>query len=129
MGPWAVVRSKLDISERGRVHCLLPIEEVLAHLLEFRPHVLRGFPTVLTNLSHILTKCDRNVIEPRLVITGAEIVTAEMRRKMMEGFRSPVLDLYGAHEFPLIGYECKHSGKYHLCEEALIAEILHRNIS
>ena len=123
-GPWSSVRSRLEISKKGRIHCQAPPGEILDRLLEVKPHVLRGYPTILTSVSEIITDSESKLLKLELVITGAEIVTAEIRRQLEEGYQSTVLDLYGAHEFPLIAYECKHSGAYHLCEEALIAEVL-----
>jgi phenylacetate-CoA ligase len=63
-------------------------------------------------------------IRPRLVVTGGEEMPAEMRRTIADGFRAPVYDTYGAHEFKLLASECPRTGLYHVCDDALVLEIL-----
>ena len=106
------------------IHCVLPAEEILAQLRRIQPGFLAGYPGTLSWLAGSLADLDRARIRPRLIAVGAETLTHEMRRQISEGFRAPVFDFYGSHEFNLIAAECPRTGQYHIAAPMLIAEIL-----
>ena len=115
---------KLGLFRMEEIHCVLPAGEMLAQLRRIQPDVVGGYAGTLSWLAGFLTDSDRAQIRPRLITAGAETLTGEMRRQISEGFRAPVLDFYGSHEFNLIAAECPRTGQYHIAEPMLIAEIL-----
>jgi phenylacetate-CoA ligase len=115
---------KLGLFRTEEVHCLLPAEEMLSQLRRIQPDFLGGYAGTLWWLAGLPRDSDRARIRPRLITTGAETLTSQMRRQISEGFRAPVVDYYGSHEFNLIASECPGTGQYHIAEPMLIAEIL-----
>ena len=114
----------LGLLRRTVVDCLLPPEEILARLREAKPDVLAGYSGALSWVTGFATGEDRRLIRPRLIATGAETLTSEMRGQLSECFGARVFDFYGAEEFNLIAWECSGAGRYHVNEAAMIAEIL-----
>ncbi len=106
------------------IHCLWPPDRILETLRKIQPDILRGFPSVLAWLAGCLTARDRERIRPRIVTTDSEMMTVDMRQKIGEGFRAPVIDFYDSHEFNMIAWECPSTGSYQLSEGSVIAEVL-----
>ena len=114
----------LGLFRKTRIHCLLPPEEILYELGQFRPDVLTGFPGVLSRLAEFVGDKDRLVIRPRFVRTGGEVLTPLMRRQIVEAFGAPVFDTYGSYEFNLLAWECKETGEYHTSDDGMIFEVI-----
>ena len=63
-------------------------------------------------------------IRPRLVLTGGETLTTQMRQQISQGFGAPVFDFYGSQEYNLLATECPRGGRYHATEWNVILEVL-----
>ena len=63
-------------------------------------------------------------VRPRLVIIGGEVATPAMRLRIRETFGAPLAETYASHECPLIGWECRHSGDLHTCDDGVLVEVL-----
>ena len=109
---------------RKRIHCLWPHQRIIDEMLEFRPQVLGGFPSILTDLAMEISDRDFFNEAPLFVVTGAEKLSEGQRDAISQAFRAPVRDTYGAVESRLIASECPETGNYHLCEDAIVAEVL-----
>jgi phenylacetate-CoA ligase len=120
----SLIRRKLGLLRRTRVNCLLPLEEILQKLRDFRPDVLAGYPGVLSRLAQILSDEDRRLIHPRFIRVGGEVMTPLMRSQIAEGFKAPVFETYGCWEFSLLAWECKETGEYHTCDDGMILEVI-----
>ncbi len=116
--------SRLGILRYEEVHCLLPVERILARLREIRPEVLRGFAGVLSWLAVHMSAKDREAIRPRFITTDSELLTCDMRRRIETGFGAPVIDFYDSHEFNMIAWQHRGTGDYRLAAQAVIAEVL-----
>lgn len=114
----------LGLYRKVQIDCLLPPENIVRALRHFRPDVLTGFSGVISYLSQIMNDNDRQVIRPRFLVVGAEVLTPLMRRQITEAFSAPVFDCYASHEFNLIAWECKSTGEHHTCDDNLIVEVL-----
>jgi phenylacetate-CoA ligase len=106
------------------IHCLWPPERILETLRKIQPDILRGFPSILAWLAGCLTSRDREQIRPRLITTDSEMMTVDMREKIREGFRAPVIDFYDSHEFNMIAWQQPSTGLYQVSEASVIAEVL-----
>jgi phenylacetate-CoA ligase len=106
------------------IDSLLPLKEIGQKLRHFSPDVLVGYPGLLSRCAQILTDDDRLAIRPRFVAPGGEVLTELMRRQIMEGFKAPVFDTYGSHEFNLLAWECRETGELHTCDDGMIVEVL-----
>jgi phenylacetate-CoA ligase len=109
---------------RKRIHCLWPHQRIIDEMLEFRPQVLGGFPSILTDLAMKISGRDSFTEAPLFVVTGAEKLSDGQRDVISQAFQAPIRDTYGAVECRLIASECPETGNYHLCEDAIIAEVL-----
>lgn len=106
-----------------RVSALEPLEGIAHSLLEFQPHVLNGFPGVLSRLVPLIGG-RAGGLRARLVTPGGEVLTPSMRAQIAEGFGARVLDFYASHEFNLIASECPSTANYHVCDAGLIVEVV-----
>lgn len=66
----------------------------------------------------------RQVIRPRFLVVGAEVLTPLMRHQITKAFETPVFEVYGSHEFNLVASECKETGELHTCDDCMIVEVL-----
>ncbi|MGH7799095.1 MAG: phenylacetate--CoA ligase family protein [Thermodesulfobacteriota bacterium] len=114
----------LGLYHKVQIDCLLPPQDILHSLRDFRPDVLTGFSGVISHLAQIMNDNDRQVIHPRFVLVGAEVLTPLMRHQITKAFGTPVFELYGSHEFNLIAWECKRTGELHTCDDNLILEVV-----
>lgn len=107
------------------IHCQLEIEAILAVLREVRPAVLAGLPPVLDRICEALGPDGDPRLRPRLVISGAEVLTPAVRERLEGRFAAPVFDRYGAVECRLIAASCpRFPSRYHVCGDAVLVEVL-----
>jgi phenylacetate-CoA ligase len=103
------------------VDCRQEVGGVAAALAEARPDAVVGIPGAI---SQVCAALGREVVRPKLVVTGGEVLTPLMRRQMAEAFGAPVRDIYGSHEFRVIAWECTKTGEYHTSDDTLAIEVL-----
>ncbi|MGH7802523.1 MAG: phenylacetate--CoA ligase family protein [Thermodesulfobacteriota bacterium] len=106
------------------VNGLKPAEDIIRELERLKPDVLAGYPSSLGHAAVFLTGTSISGIRPRLVITGGEVLSSSVRDCIEKCFCAPVFDMYGAHEFNLLAWECPQGGAYHVCDDNVILEIL-----
>jgi phenylacetate-CoA ligase len=116
-------RSRTGLLRYEEIDCFLPPASVLARLRALQPAVLRGYPAMLSDLATRLTNADRQRIRPRLVVTDSEMLTADMRRRIRDGFGARVVDFYDSHEFNMIAWECAAGDSYHVSDTSVLAEV------
>ena len=114
----------LGLYRKLQIDCLLPPENIVRALRHFRPDVLTGFSGVISYLSQIMNDNDSQVIRPRFLVVGAEVLTPLMRHQLTKAFETPVFEVYGSHEFNLVASECKETGELHTCDDFMIVEVL-----
>jgi len=93
-------------------------------LREYRPDVLEGYPGVLAKIAENIEDDPSRLICPRLVVVGGEVLSPLMRDVIARAFAAPVFDFYASYEFKLLAWECKETGKFHVCDDAVILEVL-----
>jgi phenylacetate-CoA ligase len=114
----------LGLLRRPIVDCLLPAAEILERTAELRPDVMMGYPDTLDWIAGEATAEQRRRIRPRMILTGGETLTLDMRRRIADCFHALVYDFYGLHEFNLLASECPQTGLYHVAEDSAIVEVL-----
>ncbi len=112
------------LGRRMRVDLFSPPEEQAARLRAIRPDIVSGYPGALGRLAAHLLETSGEDIRPRLVLVGAEVLTPTLRHSIEQAFAAPVADLYGSHEFDLLGWQCRATGAMHLPDDSLAIEIL-----
>jgi phenylacetate-CoA ligase len=108
-----------------RTHPMWPRERIMADFREWKPHVIRGYPSALSSLASELTDDDRAQIRPRFITTDSEDLAPHMRRQIEQGFGVPVFDLYDCFECNVIAWQCPTGRQYHVMDAAVIVEVLH----
>ncbi len=94
-----------------------PQEQIVAQLNEFMPSMLSGYPS---NLS-LLADCEELKISPDVIITGGELLTGEIRKKLSGRFGCYVQTHYSCTEAGEIACECSE-GHLHINEDWVIVE-------
>ena len=99
-----------------------PEEEIIRQLNAFQPAMLSGYPSNLA----LLAGYDELKIHPDVVITGGELLTDEIRRKLREKFGCYVQTHYSCTEAGEIACECSE-GHLHINEDWVIVEPVDKN--
>lgn len=60
----------------------------------------------------------------RLIISFAELLTENRRKRIEDLFNVPVFNLYGLQELPLIGIECKKREGLHINSDVIALEVI-----
>ncbi|MBR5088539.1 MAG: phenylacetate--CoA ligase family protein [Ruminiclostridium sp.] len=94
-----------------------PEETIIRQLNEFRPAMLSGYPSNLA----LLADYEELDIRPDVIITGGELLTDEIRRKLTGRFGCYVQTHYSCTEAGEIACECSE-GHLHINEDWVIVE-------
>ena len=94
-----------------------PEEEIIRKLNEFQPSMLSGYPSNLA----LLADLEELDIHPDVVITGGELLTDEIRRKLELRFGCYVQTHYSCTEGGEIACECEEK-HLHINEDWVIVE-------
>ena len=97
---------------------------VVSRLATIHPQVVHGNPGLLARIAHTVDHDTLRSLRLRFIAPGGETLTPLMRRQIEEGFTAPVYEVYGAHEFNLIAWQCLTTGELHCCDDGMIMEIL-----
>lgn len=117
--------SALGLYRRWRVDIFQELDAIIDKLEELRPDVIGGYPGILARIADGLGEGGAVRLRPRLILSGAEMLTPLYRRRIEAGFGAPVFDLYGCHELNLVAWQCPATGLLHTCDDASIVEVLH----
>lgn len=96
-------------------------------LYDLRSEVIQGWPTILAAMAprwRQLNNADGRERRLKFVIAGGEMLTPAAREQISLGFGAPVREIYGAHEFSLVAWQCVPTGALHLSDETLYAEVV-----
>lgn len=118
--PWY---TRFGLLRQELIHCLRPVDEILARLRTVRPQSLGGYPSALLALARTMSDADRALLRPRLLWSAGETLVPEYRREIEDGFATRVFDHYGTHEANLVAVECRETGLLHVLDEAVVVEV------
>jgi phenylacetate-coenzyme A ligase PaaK-like adenylate-forming protein len=99
---------------------LQPMRTLVAELNEHRPTVLATYPSMAWVLSEEQA-AGRLHIEPQVLWTGGETLTAPQRAALSQRFHAPVRNMYGASECLTLASDCR-CGRLHLNADWAILE-------
>ena len=107
------------------IHCHLDPETIGRLIAADKPRVLGGLPDILDRMIEKMGEEELKKVRPSFLITGADILGPEARRRLSSRFKAPVYDRYSAIECRLIASSCpKNEVLYHICEESVLAEVI-----
>jgi len=118
------MRQALGIYRDYPIDSLQSAQKTIHELAALQPDVIKGYPSVLTHIA--LYKAEQGIsnINSKFIISGGEALPPFRRHKIEQGFGRKVFDIYGSHEFNLLAWECPAGGRYHICDDNVILEIL-----
>ena len=99
-----------------------PENEIVKQLNDFQPCMLSGYPS---NLSLLADQSELN-IKPDVIITGGELLTDDIRKKLSDKFGCYVQTHYSCTEAGEIACECSE-GHLHINEDWVIVEPVDKN--
>lgn len=99
-------------------------DHALRQLRLLQPEIIVGHPSLLEMMMRSPRRDEFGRIRPRLLFTGAEMLSPHAREVYEGTFGCPVIDLYGAHEVGHIACQCRWCGLYHTCDDSVIVEVL-----
>jgi len=91
----------------------------------FKPSLIFGYPSALYVLSLYTKVKGLDLIQPKSILTGGEMVYENQRNAIKQAFRCDILDSYGCHEVGPIATECKTHTGYHIFSSNLLLELEH----
>ncbi len=94
-----------------------PEQQIIKELNAFNPAMLSGYPSNLA----LLAGFDELTIKPQVVITGGELLTDEIRKKLTDKFGCYVQTHYSCTEAGEIACECSEK-HLHINEDWVIVE-------
>lgn len=97
------------------------IQELLELIESKKPVLIDGYAESL----NFITSGDfsNSSWKPKAVMSSAQQLTSQTRKRIEEKFSTRLFDKYGSREFSGIAYQCAY-GTYHVQEESYIVEIV-----
>ena len=101
--------------------CLVVQIEMLRN---YKPDYIHGYPLSLAAIANEIIKKGIDNISPRMVCTGAELVSKRTRKLINTAFKVNMIDTYATIESGLIAWECQAHKGYHINIDSVILEFL-----
>jgi phenylacetate-CoA ligase len=99
--------------------------EIAATIRRTQPNVIMGNAGVLTRVALELSEDGPLEWNPDFVVSSAEVLTPAMRDLLGGVFGCPVFNSYNCVEvMHPVAWECRTTGLFHVCDDALILEVL-----
>lgn len=95
-----------------------------ARLLRFRPDIMYGYPSALTQLGRFIEERGLDPIRVGAVLTTAERLSAANRIRLTRMFGGEVFNLYCTREYGCVGFECKMHHGLHIDAESVFVEVV-----
>jgi phenylacetate-CoA ligase len=106
-----------------RLTVTTPLPEMVAALNDFRPEALIAYPSVAAALAEEQLQ-GRLRIAPWLVATSSEVLTADMRRRIVEAFGLEPLDFYGTTEALIVAAGRQGQAGMDILEDLVVVEVV-----
>ncbi len=108
---------------KGKLSIVEPMQVQHAWLEAFEGDYLKTYPS---NLAALLRSSGGHAWPSRLraIFTVGETLTDDQRATARAHTPAPITDVYATQEVGPIAIECRDCGRYHLCEETILVEIV-----
>ncbi len=116
---------RFKMFRRDQILMALPPQERVARLLSSPVQAIIGYPVMLRDLLRSLTDAQLTQLRTglKVVFTESELLTAEIRAQLTEGFGVPIFNEYSAEEALHIAYECP-GHQLHIAEDRVYVEVV-----
>ena len=118
------LRNALGFFRDERLDGLADASTMVAEIAHRRPDVVHAYPSILSAIADEIVRAGTRDLGLRMVTCGGETLDPPGRRKLEDAFRVPIADLYGAHEFNLVAWQCPAGHGFHVCDDNVVVEIL-----
>lgn len=92
-------------------------------LLDLRPQMLLGFPSVFMLIVRSATPEELARVRPKAILLNSELLTDTTRRIISEAFQCECYDDYSTIEFHQVAFECDHH-RSHLAADNVVVEVV-----
>jgi phenylacetate-CoA ligase len=123
-GPVAALRRLGLLPALHQIASFDPMDRQIAALRRARPHIISGYSVALELVAEAVISAGVRDIRPRVVMSGAMVITDRCRALCREAFGVAPLDVYATVECGPVGWECPVSGTLHLDDDVQIVEIV-----
>lgn len=103
-----------------------PLETIIARLNAWHPEVLIAYASMMHTLADEQL-AGRLQITPHALFTSSEVLTAEMRRSIVEAWGEKLFNQYAATESGSLAAECEYHLGMHLMEDLVIFEVVDKD--
>lgn len=136
---WAVVTSPLHFAETSilqrqlRLFGTFPIsvfddiETQISKLESIRPDVIDGYSNSILLLAKELKKRTLQVVKPKFLVSGAELIDLPSRRFVEDVFGVPFYDQYACVEVERMSWQCRQKDDYHIDADSIVLQFLDKN--
>jgi phenylacetate-CoA ligase len=97
-------------------------EEVQHRIARFRPKIVVGYVSSLTEFSFFLLRRGLHIPPIEAVIAAAEPLYASSREQIAKALKAPVFNTYGSREFMSLAAECPNHDGLHVNAENVLVE-------
>jgi len=105
------------------------VERYLKLIIEFKPKVIRGYPSLIFLLAHFIIQNNIKLDLPslRMIFCYAEKIFDFQRIEIQEAFKCKITDHYGHNEVLVLMQKCKENKDYHIISEYGVTEVIGYN--
>jgi len=100
----------------------MPVPHIVETLNAYQPEAVVTYPSFIRVLANEQMSGRLN-IAPRLVRSGAETLTQQVRDLALATWNAPVINSYSCTEVGTMGHECLHQSGLHLAEDLCAFEV------
>jgi phenylacetate-coenzyme A ligase PaaK-like adenylate-forming protein len=106
-----------------KLDLLMPIPHIVETLNAYQPEALVTYPSFIRVLANEQL-AQRLRISPRIVRSGAETLTQEVRNLARQAWGVTVINSYSCTEVGMMGQECEYASGLHLAEDLCVFEVV-----
>jgi phenylacetate-CoA ligase len=114
---------RLGIFRTTRMCILDPIEDVFDNLVNFKPDVIKAYPSYLLLLAREIEKRGP-LIHPKFIWSNGELLDAKSRKRINSAFEIDMFDGYGCTEAGYVAWECTEHIGYHINIDMVVTEFV-----
>ena len=133
---WIVITSPIHKSRMSRVQRWLGIfapitasvfespESQISLVNKVKPDVLESYSSCLLLMAREMEKTGVEIVGPRLVIGGADLIGDRERRFIEKMFGVPFYDQYSTVEFDALAWQCEERSGYHIDADTVVLQFV-----
>lgn len=133
---WVVITGPQHEAEKYRLQRLLSIympipisvfDDAATQISEIEkidPDILDGYSSSLLLIAKEAEKKGADIIKPKMIIGGAELIDSSSRKFIAAVFNAPFYDEYACMELERLAWQCEKKSGYHIDADSVIMQFL-----